>query len=142
MPTGRQLSPCRLGISDAGQHRRGPSPARIVHCFAVGRYVAMKRFPALAILGVLAWSSPPVLAACDFYGSQLRCVTDGRRVVLGTQVDETPGETTSLPLHALQGGPVFADSRLASRPQVDIHLQDFGDHPSMCKRYGDETYCY
>jgi len=102
----------------------------------------MKRFPALAILGVLAWSSPPVLAACDFYGSQLRCVTDGRRVVLGTQVDETPGETTSLPLHALQGGPVFADSRLASRPQVDIHLQDFGDHPSMCKRYGDETYCY
>jgi hypothetical protein len=101
------------------------------------------RFPALAILGVvLAWSSSPVLAACGLYGSQLRCVTEGRRIVIGTQVDEAPGEATSVPLHALQGGPVFANPRSAWRPHVDIHLQDFSGDPSMCRRYGDETYCY
>ena len=103
----------------------------------------MKRFPALAILGVVvAWSSSPVLAACRLYGSQLRCVTDGRRVVIGTQLDQTPGESTFLPLNALQGAPAFADVHSVSRPHVDIHLQDFSGDPSMCKRYGDETYCY
>jgi hypothetical protein len=103
----------------------------------------MKRLLALAIFGVvLAWSSPPVLAACRLYGSQLRCDTEGRRVVIGTQVDQAPGAAMSLPLHALQGGPAFADPLSGSRPHVDIQLQDFSGDPSMCKRYGDETYCY
>jgi hypothetical protein len=127
------------------RRRRGSSRsvAGADHALLQGRRYAMKRFPALAILAVVvAWSSAPVLAACRLYGSQLRCDTEGRRVVIGTQVNEAPGEATSLPLHALQGGPAFADPRSPSRPLVDIHLQDFSGDPSMCKRYGDETYCY
>jgi hypothetical protein len=104
----------------------------------------MKRLPLITIVGALAMavSSSPAAAACERYGTQLECVIAGRQVVLGTQTDDAPDDSGSLPLHSLLGAPHLPDARSASAPHVDVDLQDFDADSSMCRRYGNETYCY
>jgi len=36
----------------------------------------------------------------------------------------------------------FPDDDAASRRPFEIELQDFGTDPSLCRKIGNETYCY
>ena len=98
------------------------------------------RLPLLIVLGVLAG---PVRAdaACLWYGTQLDCQLGDGRLVLGSQTGDPTRGITSLRPQPLQGG----GGLLARRPSpaaIGLSVQDIGTDPSLCRRIGNETYCY
>jgi len=100
----------------------------------------MTRSTVLIILGVLA-AAPPVSAACRSFGTQLECDVGSSRVVIGTQAAEHPTHARSLPILSLYGDTGFGDG--APSPHgLQIRLQDFGADPQLCRKVGNETYCY
>jgi hypothetical protein len=94
----------------------------------------------LIVFGVLVG---PVRAdaACQWYGTQLDCRLGDGRLVLGSQVAEPTRSATSLRPQTLQGD----GGLLARRPapaSIGISVQDVGTDPNLCRRIGNETYCY
>jgi hypothetical protein len=98
----------------------------------------------LLLLIILGACIPPARAraGCEWYGTQLDCAIAGRRVVIGTQAADEPRYTT-LPFdpQPFQGNARLLDDRPRSEPSR-IEIQDIGRDPSLCRRIGDETYCY
>jgi len=102
----------------------------------------MTRLPMLLIAGVLAIAPRPA-AACRWFGTQLECDVRGNRVVIGTQADDEPtyAKSFAMPLfHDDRGFP--GDHDAASGRPLDVRLQDVGADPSLCRKIGNETYCY
>lgn len=98
------------------------------------------RLPLLIVLGVLAG---PIRAdaACQWYGTQLDCRLGDGRLVIGSQTAEPTRGTTSLRPQTLQG----VGGLLTRRPapaSIGISVQDVGTDPSLCRRIGNESYCY
>ena len=91
---------------------------------------------ALCVLGV-ATRAP---AACREFGTQLECDLGGSQLLLGTQTAAAPAYDRLLRPQMLQGGD--ADTRPVSRWPLRIELQNVGVDPSLCRRIGNETYCY
>ncbi len=101
----------------------------------------MPRLPMLIVAGLIGASSAH--ARCGRFGTQLECGLGGGEVVVGTQVAEEPHRAdTSVRFHSLQGTarPFMERMRLADR--VRIEVQDIGTDPSLCRRIGNEGYCY
>jgi len=101
----------------------------------------MTRLPLLIIVGVLA-AAPSASAACRWFGTQLECDVGTGRVVIGTQAAERPTYASSFPIRSFQGESGFRDDHAASRRPLEIELQNFGTDPSLCRKIGNETYCY
>ena len=101
----------------------------------------MTRLPILLMVGVLA-AAPRASAACRWFGTQVECDLWGSRVVIGTQAAEEPTHAGSLPIRSFHGNRGFPDDHTASRHPLEIELQDFGADPSLCRKIGNETYCY
>jgi len=102
----------------------------------------MTRFPVLIILaGVLA-AAPRTSEACQWFGAQLECHVGASRVVIGTQAAEEPTDALALPVQSLHGERAFPDPRAASRHPFEIELQNFGGDSALCRRIGNEVYCY
>ena len=98
------------------------------------------RLPLLIVLGVLAG---PVRAdaVCHWYGTQLDCRLGDGRLVVGSQTADPTRSVTSLRPQALQGdGGLLA--RLPSPASIGLSLQNVGNDPSLCRRIGNESYCY
>jgi hypothetical protein len=98
------------------------------------------RLPLLIVLGVLAG---PVRAgaACHWFGTQLDCRVGDSRLVIGSQTADPTRSATSLRPQTLQGD----GGLLARRPApaaIGLSLQDVGTDPSLCRRIGNEGYCY
>ena len=98
----------------------------------------MTRLTALMMLGVLA-AAPRVSAACRSVGTQLDCDMGSSRVVIGTQTEQHP--TRAFPMLSFQGDGEGAD-QAASAHRFTIELQNFGGDPTLCRKIGNETYCY
>ena len=99
------------------------------------------RLPLLIALGILAG---PVRAdaACDWYGTQLDCRLGDGRLVVGTQSAVEPTrDTTSLRPQTFQGDRGLLTRRATPAP-LGLTLQDVGTDPSLCRRIGNEGYCY
>jgi hypothetical protein len=101
----------------------------------------MTRLPVLIIVGVLA-AAPRASAACQWFGTQLECDVGSNRLVIGTQAAEKPTHTGPFPIRSFHGDSGFPDDRTASRRPFEIELQDFAADPSLCRKIGNETYCY
>ena len=99
-----------------------------------------RRLWLLIILG--AFLPAGARAGCERFGTQLDCAIAGRPVVIGTQAADDPRYATSpFDPQPFQGNARLLDDRPRSEP-LRIEIQDIGRDPSLCRRIGDETYCY
>jgi hypothetical protein len=101
----------------------------------------MPRLPILIVAGLIGASSAH--ARCGIFGTQLECGLGAGEVVMGTQIADEPRHAdTPVRYHSLQGSarPFMERLRLADR--VRIEVQDIGTDPSLCRRIGNEGYCY
>jgi hypothetical protein len=94
----------------------------------------------LIVLGVLAG---PVRAdaMCQWYGTQLDCRSGDGRLVIGSQTGDPTRGVTSLRPQTLQGDGGLLTRRPAPAA-IGLSLQDIGTDPSLCRRIGNESYCY
>ena len=88
----------------------------------------MTRLSVLIMVGVLA-AAPRASAACRWFGTQVECDLWGSRV-------------RSFPIRSFHGDSGVPNDHAASRRPFEIELQDFGAEPGLCRKIGNETYCY
>src|SRR5262245_54303157 len=81
-----------------------------------------------------------VSGACRPSGTQLDCDLGSRRVVIGTQSAAPTTRARPWPTLSFSDDAGFADDPVPRGLQ--IHLQDFAIEPQLCRRIGNETYCY
>ena len=101
----------------------------------------MKQLGFLMMVAVLA-AAPHASAACQRFGTQLQCNVGSSRVVIGTQAAEEPTPARGMPIRAFNGGRGFGDDAVASRRPFEIELQNFAGDQALCRKIGNETYCY
>src|SRR6185295_18080577 len=100
----------------------------------------MARLPVL-IMVALVVAMPRPSAACRRAGTQLECDVAGRRVVVGRQVaEQTPQRFPTLSFHG--GNGAFPDDDAPAGRRSGIELQNVGVDPTLCRKIGNETYCY
>ena len=97
--------------------------------------------PALALLG----AAPRASAACRWFGTQLECPVGGSQLFLGTQAAAEPTYINPLRVQGIQGSDglhEFLDDRAVPRWPLRLDLQNVGVDRSLCRKFGNETYCY
>ena len=85
--------------------------------------------------------APHVSAMCRPFGTQLECDVGSNRVVIGTQAAAQPTCASSLSVLSLAGDVCFPNEPAPPR-EFGIQLQDVGTDPQLCRKIGNETYCY
>ena len=101
----------------------------------------MMRFALALMMGLgLLGAATRAPAACLRFGTQLECDVGGSQLLIGTQAAAAPAYAGALRPQLLQGGAV--DDRPLPRWPFRIELQNVGVDPSLCRRIGNETYCY
>jgi hypothetical protein len=95
----------------------------------------------LTLLGVLI-AGGPASATCRWFGTQIECGLGGSRVVIGTQTAVEPSYARSFRPRPFHGGGGLPDDGAAPAPPFRLQLQDVGVDPRLCRRIGNETYCY
>jgi hypothetical protein len=96
----------------------------------------------LTLLGALI-AGGPASAACRWFGTQFDCRLGASQLVIGTQTAPEPSYARSFrprPFHGGSGLP--GDHAAAPAPPLRIELQNVDVDPSLCRRIGNETYCY
>ena len=95
---------------------------------------------ALTTVGLLT-AAAPARAMCERFGTQLECRIGVGRLSIGTQRDAEPTYASALlpQTFSASKGP-FDEPPQAGTPRIE--LQNVGRDPSLCHRFGDETYCY
>jgi len=96
---------------------------------------------ALITICTLAVASP-ASAACRWFGTQLECDLGANRVLMGTQRAHEPTYAGSLTPQAFRGTDALLVIRPALPRSFQLQLQDIGADPSLCRKIGNETYCY
>jgi len=100
----------------------------------------MMRFAlVLTALGLLG-AATRAPAACRLFGTQLECDLGGSQLLIGTQAEAAPAYAGALRPRLLQAGGV--DNRPLPRWPFRLELQNVGVDPSLCRKIGNETYCY
>jgi len=94
---------------------------------------------ALVVFVVVA--SAQTSAACRWFGTQLHCDAGDSLVVLGTQGADDPHYASSVPPLALLGNGRFVDGPKPTN-RFQVQVQNIGVDPRLCRRIGNETYCY
>ena len=94
----------------------------------------------LIMVGVLAVAAH-ASAACRWFGTQVECGVGTSSVVIGTQAATVPTYAWSLPILSFHGDSGREDRAAPSR-RFEIDVQDVGADPSLCRKIGNETYCY
>src|SRR5262245_9320671 len=94
----------------------------------------------LTVIGVLAIGTPA--SACRWFGTQIECRLGWNPVVIGTQAAEAPSYVAPLPLHGFHGDDGLSQDRVAVSRSFQIDVQNIGADPRLCRRIGNETYCY
>ena len=100
----------------------------------------MKPFAPVLMALVLLGAATEAPAACRWFGTQLECDLGGSQLLIGTQAAPAPAYSSALRPQPLQGGDV--DDRPLPRWPLRLELQNVGVDPSLCRRIGNETYCY
>jgi len=95
----------------------------------------------LITIGALAVASP-ASAACRLFGTQLECDLGANRVLLGTQRAHEPTYAGSFMPQAFRGTDNLLVIGRALPDSFQLQLQDIGADPSLCRKIGNETYCY
>jgi len=85
--------------------------------------------------------APRVSAACRPFGTQLECDVGTSRVVIGTQTGAQPTRAPSFPCFSFAGDECFRNDPAPPRG-LRVQLQGIGTDPQLCRKIGNETYCY
>ncbi len=93
---------------------------------------------ALTVAAVLG-SAAPAPAGCGWFGTQVECDVGGKLLTLGTQQASEGACPGILTLQGCEGVPGM--STVPERP-VAFQLQNVGVDPTLCRRVGNEAYCY
>ena len=103
----------------------------------------MTRFPLVLLMALgLLGGATQAPAACRRFGTQLECALGASQLVIGTQAAREPAYARTLRPQLLQGGDGVLDDRPLPRWPLRLELQNVGVDPSLCRRVGNETYCY
>jgi hypothetical protein len=101
----------------------------------------MMKASSMLVMAVVLAIAPRASAACRPFGTQLECDVGSKRVLIGTQATAQPTCASSLPILSFAG-----DDCLQNEPapphELRIQLQDIGTDPQLCRKIGNETYCY
>lgn len=96
---------------------------------------------ALALATGLLGAAAPARATCERFGTQLECRMGVGRLSIGTQRDAEPTYASALRPQTFSAGKGPFDEP-AEAGTTRLELQNVGRDPSLCHRFGDETYCY
>ena len=101
----------------------------------------MKRLlPVLMALGFLGVATRAP-AACRWFGTQLDCHLGGRQVLIGTQTAADPADVAGVRPQSFSGGGLLGGRAVPDWP-LRIEIQNVGTDPALCRKWGNETYCY
>ncbi len=95
---------------------------------------------ALMALGLFG-ATPQASAACRWFGTQLECDLGESQVLIGTQKMAEPAYAGALRPQPLQRSDELDASAAPERP-FRLDLQNVGVDPGLCRKLGNETYCY
>jgi hypothetical protein len=130
-----------LGVAAAARAAHAVRAAGTRHRLRRAAHLGMRRFvPALLTMALLGFAAPAA-AACRTVGTQLHCDVLGSHVSIGTQTAVEPGERLPVRPQGLFGAPWHFQDAIAATP-FRIEIQNVGADPSLCHRWGNETYCY
>jgi hypothetical protein len=106
----------------------------------------MTRF-LLALLGfgLLAAAPQEALAACRWFGTQLECPIGASQMSIGTQAAAEPTYANPLRprgLHGSDGLDELLDDHAVPEWPVRLDLQNVGVDARLCRKVGNEIYCY
>jgi len=135
MPRYRHAPRCRRRPRVGSMNVGAGAMAQIMHQGEV-----MMRFALVLMALVLLGVATEAPAACRLFGTQLECDLGGSQLLIGTQAAPAPAYARSLRPQLLQGGD--PDDRSPSRWPLRLEFQNVGVDPSLCRRIGNETYCY
>ena len=95
----------------------------------------------LAVAGLLCLATQ-ALASCGWFGTQLECdLGRGQLLSIGTQRAE-PACDMVLGAFPLQGCAGLPGDREVRGRTLRFEVQNVGADPGLCRRIGNETYCY
>lgn len=80
-------------------------------------------------------------AACRWFGTQLECDLGRSQLWVGTQVGE-PAYAGAFRPPRFHGGDGSLDERAMPEWMLQLELQNVGTDPGLCRKLGNETYCY
>jgi hypothetical protein len=101
----------------------------------------MRFLPALLVFGVLSGATNAP-ASCRWFGTQVVCALGGSQLSMGTQTAVEPTYATAVRPLPFNGGPGLLDNgTLLGRP-FRLELQNIGVEPDLCRKIGNEAYCY
>ena len=103
--------------------------------------MATMRASTVIVMAAVLAIAPRVSAACLPFGTQLECDVGPNRVVGGTQAAAQPTCAPSFSVFSLAGDVCFANEP-APPHELSIQVQDIGTDPQLCRKIGNETYCY
>jgi len=116
--------------------------AQIMHRQHARRCPMMQLRLAPMALGLLAFATHAP-AICSRSGTQIACDIGGTQLSIGTQrMAEPTCAKAALPLQRLQGCDDLLDDHAAPEWPVRLEIQNIGADPGLCRRLGNETYCY
>jgi hypothetical protein len=101
----------------------------------------MRFLPALAMFALLG-AATNARASCRWFGTQLECPLPSSQLLLGTQVAPEPSYVGGFRPLGLQGSADILNHRAAPKWPFAFELQNIGADPSLCRKFGNETYCY
>jgi hypothetical protein len=101
----------------------------------------MRRLLVTVMVGVLGLS-PGTSAAYRRFGTQLECTLGSTRIFIGTQTEAEPSHERALPIQSFYPGLGIGLHEPTFPGPFDIELQDFATDPSLCRKIGNEIYCY
>ena len=93
---------------------------------------------ALGLLGLATQAS----AACRWFGTQVECDLHGSQLTIGTQRVPEPTCARAFGRQLLQGCDGLVDDRAPAAWPLRLELQNVGADPGLCRKLGNEIYCY
>ncbi len=102
----------------------------------------MPRIAVAIVLGILS-GARGAEATCGWFGTQLECAFGAGDVVIGTQLAGDPEYPRCFRPQPFHGEGRLVDDRPAAADAPFLpELQDIGRDPTLCRRIGNESYCY
>ena len=101
----------------------------------------MRFLPALLALGLLS-AATNAPAACRLFGTQVVCALGESQLSIGTQTAVEPTYATAVRPLPLNGSPGLLDSSTPLGRPFRLELQNIGVEPDLCRKIGNEAYCY
>jgi hypothetical protein len=98
------------------------------------------RFGSAILIALLA-GVPSAHATCGWFGTQLECGLGARQIVIGTQIADDPAYASSMRWSSFADSGRLLDDRPPATAPFRIELQNVGPDPTLCRRFGNETYC-